>query len=43
MLRTARLERAKPRQAADLLAGKWHANIHTVANPGGERRGQTMK
>jgi CHRD domain len=30
-------------QAADLLAGKWYANIHTSANPGGELRGQMMK
>ena len=30
-------------QAADLLAGKWYANIHTQANPGGELRGQMMK
>jgi hypothetical protein len=30
-------------QAADLLAGKWYANIHTTANPGGELRGQMMK
>jgi hypothetical protein len=30
-------------QAADLLAGKWYANIHTGANPGGELRGQMMK
>lgn len=27
-------------QVADLMAGKWYANIHTAANPGGEIRGQ---
>ena len=27
-------------QAADLLAGKWYANVHTAQNPGGEIRGQ---
>src|SRR5260370_26059753 len=27
-------------QATDLLAGKWYANIHTAANPGGEPPGQ---
>ena len=27
-------------QEADLLAGKWYANIHTQANGGGEIRGQ---
>lgn len=30
-------------QATDLLAGKWYANIHTAANPGGELRGQMTK
>lgn len=29
-------------QAADLMAGKWYANIHTAANPGGEIRGQML-
>ena len=27
-------------QAAELMAGRWYANIHTAANPGGEIRGQ---
>jgi hypothetical protein len=27
-------------QIADLEAGKWYANVHTAANPGGEIRGQ---
>ncbi len=27
-------------QAADLMAGRWYANVHTKANPGGEIRGQ---
>ncbi|MDB5868108.1 MAG: domain containing protein [Polaromonas sp.] len=27
-------------QVADLMAGRWYANIHTAANPAGEVRGQ---
>jgi hypothetical protein len=27
-------------QVADVMGGKWYANIHTVRNPGGEIRGQ---
>jgi hypothetical protein len=30
-------------QKADLMAGKWYANIHTQQNPGGEIRGQMQK
>ncbi len=30
-------------QMADLMAGKWYANIHTAANPGGEIRGQMTR
>ena len=29
-------------QMADLMAGRWYANIHTAAHPGGEVRGQMM-
>jgi hypothetical protein len=31
-----------PAQAADLMAGKWYANVHTAANPDGEIRGQML-
>lgn len=31
-----------PAQVADLMAGKWYANIHTAQYPGGEIRGQVM-
>jgi hypothetical protein len=30
-------------QVADLLAGKWYANVHTSAHPGGEIRGHLAK
>ena len=30
-------------QIKDLEAGKWYANVHTAANPGGEIRGQMMR
>lgn len=29
-------------QAAELMAGRWYANIHTAQNPGGEIRGQML-
>ncbi len=32
----------KPEQVADLMNGKWYANIHTAAYPGGEIRGQVL-
>ncbi|MEQ1643572.1 MAG: CHRD domain-containing protein [Pyrinomonadaceae bacterium] len=32
-----------PTQVADMKAGLWYFNIHTVANPGGEIRGQIGK
>ncbi len=30
-------------QAADLLAGRWYVNVHTVKFPGGEIRGQLVR
>jgi len=30
-------------QMAELMAGKWYANVHTAANPGGEIRGQLTR
>ena len=30
-------------QMADLMAGKWYANVHTAANPAGEIRGQMTR
>ncbi len=30
-------------QAAELLAGRWYANVHTAKNPGGEIRGQMLR
>jgi CHRD domain len=32
-----------PMQIEDLMAGKWYANVHTAAHPGGEIRGQVMR
>lgn len=30
-------------QIADLLAGRWYVNIHTIQHPGGELRGQVVR
>lgn len=30
-------------QVADLMAGRWYANVHTAANPAGEVRGQMTR
>ena len=32
-----------PTQIDDLMAGKWHANVHTALYPGGEIRGQVLR
>lgn len=31
------------KQAEDLLAGRWYANIHSAKHPGGEIRGQVTR
>ena len=30
-------------QAADLMAGRWYVNVHTMEHPGGEIRGMVTK
>lgn len=30
-------------QIADVMAGRWYANLHTAANPNGEIRGQLLQ
>lgn len=35
--------RIRPAQARELVSGLWYVNLHTVAHPGGEIRGQLTR